>query len=193
MALPAAHAAEAPRRRFTVHEYYRMAKAGILGEDDRVELIDGQLFQMSPIGSRHAAAVSRCDAYFQHVLGNRAIVSVQNPIRLDEYTEPQPDLALLRPRPDFYARAHPTARDILLVIEVVDTSARYDRQVKLPLYARFGLPEAWLLHLPRGWLEVHREPAATGYQQVQRYGRGERVAPLVFPDVALAIDDLLGR
>jgi Uma2 family endonuclease len=193
MAVQAVHTAAVPRWRFTVDEYYRMAKAGILGEDDRVELIDGELIKMSPIGSRHAAAVSRCNYLFQRAFGDRAIVNVQNPVRLDPYSEPQPDVALLRPQPDFYARAHPGARDVLLIIEVVDTSARYDRLVKLPAYARFGIPEVWLLHLPRGWLEVHRDPSPDGYRQVRRYRRGERVSPLAFPDVAISVDDLLGR
>lgn len=129
------------KRLFTVAEYHRMAEAGILGEDDRVELIEGEIVGMTPISSRHAGQVNRLVRLFTQRLGGRAILSVQNPIRLGEHSEPQPDVALLRPRPDFYATAHPGSEDVLLVIEVADlsacdaqagTSAAYDREVKPP-------------------------------------------------------------
>jgi len=125
-------AAPLVRHRFTVEEYHRMGQAGILSEDDRVELIEGEIVEMAPVGSRHAACVKRLNALLSRRAGGRALVSVQDPIRLGEHSEPQPDLALLKPREDFYAAAHPGPEDVLLVIEVAETSLEYDREVKLP-------------------------------------------------------------
>jgi Uma2 family endonuclease len=182
---------ELERRRFTVAEYHRMAEAGILTEDDRVELIAGEIVEMSPIGSRHATVVKRGNRLFSRAVGDRALVSVQDPVDLDPYDEPQPDLALLRPRPDDYAAGHPRPADILLVVEVADTSLAADRRLKLPLYARAGVVEAWLVDLEGDALEVHREPRSTGYALIRRYQRGERAAPQALPEVVVAIDDLL--
>lgn len=179
------------RRRFTVDEYYKMAEAGILHEDDRVELIEGEIVQMSPIGSRHAACVMRLIQFFSQQGGQRVLVNAQNPIRLSDDTEPQPDIALLRPRPDFYASSHPGPEDILLVIEVADTSGPYDRQVKVPLYARSGIVETWLVDLPGGTIEVYRIPSPEGYRQIQIVRRGERLAPAALPDLELSADDFL--
>ncbi len=128
------------RRPFTVAEYHRMAEAGVLGEDDRVELLEGEIVQMTPIGSRHAACVARLTHLFVDRLQGRAQVNVQNPVHLSERSEPQPDLALLRPRPDFYARAHPGPADVLLLVEVAETSSDVDWTVKIPLYAGAGVP-----------------------------------------------------
>src|SRR5438552_12280642 len=136
---------EVRRRRFTVEEYHRMAEAGILSEDDRVELIEGEIVQMSPIGPRHSACVDRLNALFTSRLRRRAIVRVQNPIVLSRWTEPQPDLTLLRPRADFYAERHPGPADVLLAVEVAETSGVYDRGTKLALYARARIPEVWLV------------------------------------------------
>ena len=184
-------AIETARRRFTVDEFHRMADAGILTEDDRVELIDGEILQMSPVGSRHATVVKRGNRLFSRAVGDRALVSVQDPIHLDPYDEPQPDLALLRPRPDDYAAGHPRPEDILLVVEVADSSLASDRRLKLPLYARAGIVEAWLVDLEGEAVEVHREPRRTGYALIRRYQRGERAAPQALPDVEVAVEDLL--
>ena len=180
------------RRRFTVAEYYRMAKAGILTEDDRVELIDGEILEMAPIGGRHAACVIRLDRLFQHLVGDAAVISVQNPVRLSEHAEPQPDLLLLRPRPDFYASGHPTPADVLLLVEVAETSSRYDRRVKMPLYARSGIPECWLVELDQATITVYRDPTPSGYGIVQTVRSGEKLRPLAFPDLELAVTDILG-
>jgi len=180
------------KRLFTVAEYHRMAEAGILGEDDRVELIDGEVVKMAPIGIRHATCVRRLNRLFSKWVGERAIVDVQNPIRLEEHSEPQPDLALLRPRPDFYAAEHPGSEDVLLVVEVAETSAAFDREVKVPLYARFGVPEVWLVDLAGEQVEVFRQPTPQGYRTVQTVRRGESVAPLLLPDLYLGVDALLG-
>lgn len=179
------------RRKFTVEEYHLLARAGILKEDDRVELVEGEIVEMSPIGSRHAACVARLTAWAGRLQG-RAVAWVQNPVRLGDFAEPQPDLALLRPRADFYAAAHPTPEDVLLVVEVAETSSDYDRQVKVPLYARWGIPEAWLVDLDRDHVEVYRDPSADGYRHVRAVPRGERLAPAAFPDLSLQADDVLG-
>lgn len=178
-------------RRFTVDDYHRMAEAGILTEDDRVELIDGQIIQMSPIGDAHMASVNRCTRTFSQVVGVRVLVSVQNPIKLDQFNEPQPDIALLRPRIDDYARGKPGPADVLLVVEVADTSLDADRRVKLPRYAAAGISETWLLDLEGDALEVHRQPSPRGYRLIQRLGRGDRVAPQAFSDLEIAVDALL--
>ncbi len=181
------------RRRFTVDEYHRMLEAGILTEDDRVELIEGEIVEMTPIGPRHAACVDRLNALLTARAGGRAVVRVQNPIRLGEHSEPQPDLALVRFRPDYYAGGHPEPGDILLIIEVVETSADYDRQVKLPLYARGRIREVWLVDLAGEAIEVYREPAPAGYREVRRAGRGEVLAPEAFPELTMTADDILGQ
>jgi Uma2 family endonuclease len=180
------------RRRFAVEEYHRMAEAGILTEDDRVELIEGEIVEMAPIGSRHAACVKRLNRLFSQRVGERAIVDVQNPIRLGQHSEPQPDLSLLRPRQDFYASAHPGPQDVLLVIEVAETSADYDRQVKAPLYARAGVPELWLVDLQGQALEVFRSPTAAGYQETQRLSRGQLLSPQALDDLKVPVAEILG-
>ncbi len=180
------------RRRFTVAEYHVMAQAGILGEDDQVELIDGEILQMAPIGRRHASCVARVSHLFEQATRGAVIVWSQNPIALGEHSEPQPDIALLRPRADFYASALPTPDDILLLIEVAESSLEYDRRVKLPLYARSGVPESWLVQLDRDQITVHRDPSPTGYQTVQTVRREERLTILALPDLELTADDLLG-
>jgi Uma2 family endonuclease len=121
------------KHQFNVDDYYRMAEVGLLSEDHRVELIGGEIIEMSPIGSTHGGAVKRSSAFLNRKLGDAAIVSVQNPVRLDDFSEPQPDIALLKPRKDFYSNSHPTPPDVLVVIEVADNSVAYDRNVKLPL------------------------------------------------------------
>ena len=185
-------AIELSRRLFTVHEYHQMAQAGILTEDDRVELIEGEIVQMAAIGSRHAACVDRLTQLFVVRVAERAIVRVQNPVRLSDYSEPEPDLALLRPQPDFYAAAHPGPADVLLIVEVADTSVGVDRATKMPLYARAGISEAWLVDLHAEQVEVHRQPTPRGYQEVYSLGRGTHLAVTAFPDLTLAVDNILG-
>jgi Uma2 family endonuclease len=181
------------KRLFTVEEYHQMIKAGILAEDDRVELIEGEVMQMSPIGSRHAACVNRLSQLLFRYLDEQALVSVQNPIHLGTYSQPQPDLALLQPRTDFYAIAHPEPEDVLLVVEVAETSFEYDQQFKIPLYARNGIAEVWLVHLAAQLIEVYRQPAPAGYGQIQQLRRGESLSPQAFPQLALAVDEILGQ
>lgn len=180
------------RHHFTVDEYYRMGAAGIFAEDDRVELIDGEIIRISPISSRHAACVRRLDALLNRLVSNLAQVSAQNPIRVNDFSEPEPDIALLRPRADFYAQAHPTPADVLLVIEVADTSVEYDREIKGPLYARAGIAEMWLVDLPEDLIEIYTNPAGGSYQNVRRATRGESFAAQSFPDLTFNVDEILG-
>jgi len=182
---------ELTRRRFSVDEYERMGEAGILGEDDRVELLDGEIVEMTPIGSRHAATVNRLNALFAGRLGNLAQIGIQNPIRLDDLSEPQPDLVLLRPRSDFYAASLPTPEDILLLVEVADSSLRVDRQVKIPLYARAGIVEIWLIDLEQSRALVHRDPSEEGYGVVTEVQPDESLATLAFPEEAFTLKDML--
>ena len=185
-------AVQVSRRRFSVGEYYVMANAGIFHEDDRVELIEGAIVEMAAIGSRHQACVDRTALLFFQRADGRAIVRVQGPIRLSEYSEPQPDVALLRPRADFYAESHPGPPDVLLVIEVLLTSEEYDREIKVPLYARFGIPEVWLVDLEGGSIEVYREPSPQGYRHVRTVRGDERLAPEALPGLELTARHILG-
>jgi len=181
------------RYRFTVDEYERLAEAGVLTQCDRVELLDGEIVEMTPIGDRHAGIVARLTSLFSKHLGDRSIVWVQNPIRLRVVRSvPQPDVVLVRSRSDFYTAGKPGPDDVLLLIEVMDTSAETDRSVKLPLYARAGIAETWLLDLGTDRIEVFRRPTAAGYGETETLGRGERLAPRAFPDLSLTVDDLLG-
>ncbi|MGH7321515.1 MAG: Uma2 family endonuclease [Candidatus Rokuibacteriota bacterium] len=185
-------AVDIQRRRFTVEEYHRLGVAGIFTEDDRVELIDGEIIQMTPIGSPHAACVDRLTRLFVLAAGQRASVRVQSPISLGSHSESQPDLTLLRPRADFYASAHPGPADIWLIVEVADTSLRFDRTVKIPLYARAAIPEVWLVDLAGACVELYRRPSAGRYEDVQRATRGEHLTCQAFPDVSAGVDEILG-
>ncbi len=185
-------AAQVERRRFTVDDYRRMGEAGILTEDDRVELIEGEIVQIGLIGSRHAAAVNRINGLLHREIGNTGVISIQNPIRIDLYGEPQPDVAVLRPREDYYALQHPLPADVLLLFEVAETSLMYDRQVKLPLYARAGIREVWLVDLEEEAIERNTEPAEKGFRRVARAGRGEKLESLAIPSHILEADAVLG-
>ena len=180
------------RKRFTIEDYHRMGQAGILSEDDRVELIDGEIVVMTPIGSPHAGKVNRLNRMFVRQLGERAIVTVQNPVVLPPDSEPQPDLAILRPRPDFYEGTHPRPEDVILLIEVSDTSIDYDRTVEVPLYARAGIREVWIVDLAAECVEVYQQPGPEGYRSVQRFTRGQPLPLQAFPDLHLSVDQIFG-
>jgi Uma2 family endonuclease len=176
----------------TVDDYHRLTEVGVFSQDDGVELIDGDVFLLSPLCCRHAACVRRLDDRLRERVARRAIVSVQSPIRIDDYSEPEPDLALLRTRPDYYAAGHPGARDVLLLVEVMDNTADYDRGVKLALYARSGVAEVWLVDLRSERIEAHRRPQGNFYSEVQIVPRGQLLALQSFPDVKLGVDAILG-
>jgi Uma2 family endonuclease len=183
---------ELERHRFTLAEYDRVAAAGVIDECERVELIDGDFLVMSPIGDPHAGTVDWLARVLVLGLGESAIIHVQNPIAIDEHNVPHPDVAILRPRADFHRTGKPTAADILLLIEVSDMSVRYDRSVKMPMYSRAGISEAWLVDVQHGELLVHTEPRPDGYGSVRTMRPGDSATPIAFPELALDVAALLG-
>ena len=184
-------ALELPLRRFTVAEYHAMAKAGILKKGDRVELIDGVVVAMAPIGNRHLAVVDRYTKVFVRAVGDRAIVRVQGSIVLGEHSMPEPDLVILRERSDFYESDAAGPDDVLLLIEVADSSVDYDRGEKLPRYARAGIPEVWITVLPERIVEAHTEPADGRYTVRRTYAPGDTITPGCFPDITLPVSEIL--
>lgn len=180
------------RYSFTVAEYERMGEVGIFSEDERVELVCGEIIKMSPIGERHAGCVGLLTQLITLLLQRTAIVWVQNPLRLDEHSEPQPDIAVLKPRADFYSRSKPTPGDALLVIEVSDTTLEYDRRVKVPLYARAGIPEVWVVNLPEERIEVYSDPAGGVYQTVTSHARGDELQSRSLDALRLSVSEVLG-
>jgi len=181
----------AEKRLFTVADYYRMAEVGILRPDERVELIEGEIIQMSPIGSLHGGTVNRLNALLGRLVGPQAIVSVQNPVHLDDYSEPEPDVALLKPRADYYTTSHPTPSDILLLLEVSDTTVLRDKREKLPLYARSAIPSVWIVDLAQRAIHVHADPADGHYQvsTLQRLGQALDIPGV--PGATITVDAIL--
>lgn len=180
------------RRRFTVAEYNQMTEAGILTKYDRVELINGEIIEMSAINSRHAAAVKRLGRFLNRRIGEAALVGVQDPIQLDDYSEPEPDVSLVKLRDDFYAQAHPTPQDVLLIIEVAESSAVRDRVVKMPAYANALISELWIVDLQADFIEVYAQPANGAYQSIRKVRRGETLSPQALPKLVLKADEILG-
>ena len=181
-----------PKRLISIDDYHRMAADGLFAEDDRVELIDGEIVEMTAIGNPHASGVRRLADHLSTSLGRGVLVDVQNPLLLGDWSEPQPDLTVLPRRDDYYLSAAPTALDALLVVEIADSSVAYDRKVKSHLYARHEIREFWLLDLPGKVLEIYRRPGPDGYREVRRLRRGDSIALEAFPDVVFAVSDLLG-
>lgn len=177
---------------FTVTEYERMGETGILAPDARVELIEGEIIEMSPIGSRHAACVNLISDVCNRQLGGKVIVRTQSPIVLDDFSEPEPDVSILRFRGDYYRSAHPRPDDVLLVIEVAETTIRFDRSVKSSLYARAGLSEYLIFNLPDDLVESYARPEAGAYQNTQLLKRGDRFESLVVPELMLDVETILG-
>ncbi len=178
-------------RRFTVEDFHRMGQAGIFSEDSHVELLDGDVVDISPIGSRHAACVSRLNRLLMQQLGDLVIVWVQNPVRLDVRSELQPDIAVLQPHSDFYAHGHPEPRDVLLLIEVADTSLETDHQIKLPLYAKAEIPEVWIVNLPDRRVEVYRQPTKGQYQLSQSFHEFDPIIFQAFPHIRLQVSEIV--
>lgn len=187
----AAEANEPVLWRFSVDDYYRMGAAGVFKPGDRVELIRGAIVQMNPIGNRHARCVNRLGALLYRTYGEVAEINLCNPVRLDDTSEPQPDFALLRfslPQRE----SHPGPADVLVAIEVSDSSIRYDRNVKAPLYAEAGIPEYWVVDLEAETVEIRRQPSKSGYRELQTLARGDQLRCLAFPDAVLEVADILG-
>lgn len=177
------------RHRYTVEDYYRMAEIGILAPDARVELIEGEIIDMPPIGAPHASVVTTLQSRLILAIGEAATVRAQNPVRLDAHNEPEPDIAIARARSDHYRGAHPGPGDVLLVVEVSDSSLRYDRDIKLGLYARFEIPEVWLVDLVGSTLTRFSAPGADGYASAERLRLSE---PIGVPGIAGISVDLSG-
>ena len=183
-------ASEPSHRRFTVSDYHQMLEVGILTEDDRVELIDGEIVEMTPVGGRHVACVSRLTRLLIQRIGEDAVVNIQSPVQLGEHQEPEPDATVVRARN--YGNELPGASDVLLLIEVSDTTLRYDRARKLPLYARAGIPESWLVDLQGDAIERHTNPVGGTYRVTVRVGRGEEIPSLAVSGLVLNADEVLG-
>ena len=179
------------RRTFTVDEYHQMAKSGILTEEDRVELINGEIIAMSPINSPHAGHVKRINALFTRLLGEQAVVSVQDPLAIPDLSEPEPDVMLLKPRDDFYVDAHPHPSDVYLLVEVADSSLHLDREIKLPVYAQAQVAETWIVNLIDRQVEVYRSPVVKEYQEKTVVKRGEKITVPHFL-LTVAVNDLMG-
>jgi Uma2 family endonuclease len=182
---------QALKRLFTVDEFHRMGEAGVFQDDDRVELLEGEIITMTPIGPRHASCVRRLIATLAPLVGADAILDVQNPLPLAAQTEPQPDVVLLKPRSDYYRDAHPGPSEVLLVIEVADSSADHDRAVKVPQYARAGIAELWVVNLPERLIEVYRQPAAGEYAEHVAVGPGRTLRLPGLGHRQIVVDDVL--
>ena len=179
------------KRKFTVAEYYRMAEVGILHHTERVELLDGEIIVMAPIGIPHATGVRRMERVLHQALGEAAAISVQNPVRLDDHAELEPDIALLRFREDDYATAHPGPADTLVVVEVSDSSLAFDLGDKARRYAAAGIPEMWVMNLPGDCIDRLDQPGPAGYARHTVFRRGDKISPAALPDLELAVADLL--
>ena len=178
--------------KFDVYQYRAMGKAGILVKEDRVELIRGEIIAMSSIGNEHMATVDSSARFWIQALGDRAIVRIQGSVRLDEFNEPQPDVALLKRRDDFYRSRSAGPSDIFLIVEVSYSSLAYDRGVKLSLYAEFGIPEVWIANIPARTVEAYTDPSGGEYATRRTFYPGQTVSPAAFPDIALPVADVIG-
>jgi len=178
--------------RFTADEFELLGRVGVFHEDDRVELIDGLIVEMSPMGSRHAACVDRLTQILVRLLAGKAVVRVQGPIRLGAHSEPQPDLTVLKLRDDFYSSRHPGPNDVLLVVEVMETSTDYDRKLKLPLYATACVPEVWLVDLAAEQVELLDQPAGGVYQRARSFKRGEQIESESVQGLKVPVEEVLG-
>ena len=179
--------------KFTVDDYYRMLDIGVLSENNRVELIDGEVREMSPIDPIHSGTLNSLNYYLSTQLGNRALLSIQNPVRLNEHNEPLPDLAVVRWRDDFYQQMHPTPADVLIAIEVANTSLAYDRKEKLPRYAAAGIPEVWLINVARQTIEQYAKPVNGQYTERLVVNRGQTLTPKAIDNVELTVDQIFGQ
>lgn len=179
------------RHRLSMDDYHRMGQAEIFARDARVELINGEIIDMTPIGSEHAGLVKYLNRLFSSVVAKQAIVSVQDPITLGQDSEPDPDLALLVPRDDFYVKAHPRAEDVLLIVEVAGSSLQFDREIKVPLYARHGIPEVWLIRLEDRSITVFQEAIQSGYRQCFSPTELSSIEPLKLAGISVDLSMLL--
>jgi Uma2 family endonuclease len=183
---------ETTHYQFTIGDYHRMGETGIFAEDDRVELLNGQIYTMSLVGRKHVACVHRLTNLLPVKLAGRAVVSVQNPVILTNHSEPEPDVMLLKNRADFYEDGLAEADDVLLLIEVSDATLRFDKEVKLPLYAQSGIGEVWIIDLKKSCIEVYTDPQNGSYQQQQTAKRGQSLTPRQLPFLTVGVQELIG-
>ena len=174
-------------RSLSVQDYHRMVDVGILAADERVELIEGQLYTMAAKGTAHSAAVTRIDRVLSRLLAGRALLRFQDPVQLSDFSEPEPDVAVVQLNPLDYEDHHPTPAEIFWLIEVADSTLRRDRDLKVPVYGRAGIAEYWILDVQERCLYVFRQPEAGGYGMEQTLYEGDTVAPLAFPDCEIAL------
>lgn len=175
----------------TINHFQKMIETGIFDEDEHIELIEGELIAMAPIGPVHSSKTRKLNRLFSQAVGDLAIVDIQNPIILDDNSEPEPDLTLLRPRDDFYETANPTANDVLLLVEVADSTLSYDKQTKIPLYARHGIPEVWLINIPNNQVEIYLKPSFEGYRQILLPEKHEQISPTLLPVLSIKVLDIM--
>jgi Uma2 family endonuclease len=180
------------RKRFTVDEYHRMSDIGLFPEDKRFELIRGEILEMPSAKPPHSGRVNRLNHLLMAPLGDSAIISVQNPSSIDDYSEPAPDISVLKPRMDFYTKSHPLPEDVLLVIEISYTTLRFDTKIKAPLYAEAGIPEYWIVNIPQHHLEVRTEPVNGRYVRLQTLKPGDTVTPRAFANCTFRVEKILG-
>lgn len=181
-----------PRRlRFTVDEYYKMIELGMLKDYEKAEIIEGELIQKMPIGKKHSAVVEKLNEILRDRLGKSVSLRNQQPVKFDDYNEPEPDLAILQRREDFYSDKKPVPKDVLLLIEVSDATLRYDRDTKLTLYAEAGIPEVWIVNLPNDIVEVHQKPSVGIYQLTKIFKRGEQIESNILLDLKLEVNEIL--
>lgn len=182
---------EIPKRLFSVAEYHKLAETGILREEDRVELINGEIIEISPIGPKHAGNMGRLAQFLTLLFRENAIIRVQSPVQLGTYSEPEPDLAILKPREDFYTTSHPRPNEIMLLVEFADTSLSYDQKIKLPLYASHNIPETWLIDLLENRIMVFEHPKGEQYLNINTFQKGEAVQSTVLPEI-VPVEKILG-
>ncbi len=178
------------RKKFTVEEYYKLGEVGIIGPDERTELIDGDIILMAPMGSRHANCIGFLLSIFSKALGDRAFLTAQTPVRLNGGLEPQPDISISKSRA--YRDPHPQPQDVYLLIEVADTTIEHDRNVKSFRYSLAGIIELWIVDINAELVEVYRNPGPNGYESIQQFRRGESISPLAFPDIVISVDAIFG-
>lgn len=178
-------------RRISVSEYQRMGNTGILNHDEKTELLEGVIYKMSPISNKHASVVIKFNQLLIKKLDGKALVSIQNPCKLDDYNEPEPDILLLKNRSDFYEARHPQPKDVLLAIEVAHTSYKIDKEKKLPLYAQFGINEVWIINLNDDFIEVFRSPEKNKYKDEKIYTHGQSVSSIAFPEIKIRANEIL--
>ncbi|MFN7573110.1 MAG: Uma2 family endonuclease [Betaproteobacteria bacterium] len=179
------------RHRLTVDDYYKMAETGVLTPQAKLELINGEVVDMPPMGTRPGSRVARLERLLHEAIGRRAMVRTQLPLRLNKFDEPEPDFAVVKPREDFYEEAHPCGADTLLVIEVAETSARYDREIKVPLYARHGVPEVWIVDLEAGLVRFYRQPNGEKYTDITATETPGPTPVVALPGIAIDLTDVL--